>query len=267
MRVMALAVVSGGLVASTPAWADDLELTGGVGAGSYVFHVRYTDPELIVPFREVGAQAVLRRGGGLSYGLQVSAREDATPTPVDPLAVGSVSIGGAPGQGGGGGDPSVAEEVRAGTRWRVAPFVGWQWREVRTRVGLVAGSYYNPTAGDVDRVWIYPQASVGLGNDLYHIEVGLLDAPALASAATGGMGVLALRIGLLMMPGHRALIGTGAPYQGPGAPDGTLGGMAANGYLSYAYQAEFSGGLSFQLGGFTSTDTTGLFVAIGHTLR
>ena len=219
-----------------------------------------------MPYRELGVDVERRTRRGLILGLQASVRSDSEPyvpdTPGVFFAVGGVNVGGSPG-GEGGGEPGAppAEVIRATQRWRVAPRVGRDWGRIRGTVGLVAGDYYNPRAHEKGSVWIYPQASLGVGSPDFDLELGFMDAPATASSAAGGMGVLAIRSGMLLAPRHRIVIGAGAPYAGPGE---SIGGRAADGYVSYAYEGRVSDSLSLNLGGYTSTAASGLFVTVAR---
>src|SRR5262245_34042780 len=86
MRTLALvALVVGGSLVAASAHAQTagatretsgIELAGGVGAGAYVFRIRAGDEAQIVPFREVGVTARIRRPGAWSFGLQASVRRD-----------------------------------------------------------------------------------------------------------------------------------------------------------------------------------------------
>jgi hypothetical protein len=258
-----------------PRVAAAQDLWGGIGGGEYVYNTRSGDPKLIVPFTEVGVEGRWHGGRGLTWGLQIAVREDGTPeeqTPVGQIPVGTgaallgVGIGGTPGGGGGPADPGDELTVSEGARWRIAPYVETHWRDLRLRGGLVAGTYYNVTDDDEHAAWVYPMASVAVGNNMYEIELGMLDAPTVAASATGGLGILSLRVMLEIKPGHRVTVGAGAPYGGPGAGDEQLGGSSELGHMSWAYHADFGGTLGFRLGGYVSTDTTGLFVSAGTSL-
>jgi hypothetical protein len=264
MRMVTAGVLLGlGLVAA-PAGADEIELSGGIGGGEYSFRTDPLDDRLVVPFREAGARVEWRRSKSWSFGLQASVRDDVIEDSDEP-PVALVQVGSNPGESNGSGS-GVDDVIRSGTRWRLAPFAQWRWRDAFGKVGFVAGNYYNPMESERGVAWVYPQWSIGLGSQEYQIEIGFMDSPALASSADGGMGVFALRIGFQVAPAHRLVFGAGAPYQGPGAPHGTLGGTAENGYLSYAYRATFGTKLQIDLGGYTSTITQGGFVAVGWLL-
>lgn len=258
-------------LAQAPPAANDtsgIEVTGGIGAGAYIFRIRGGDPEQHIPFREVGATARMNRGGW-TLGVQASVRQDIAQATEEAPPIAGLNIGATPssGAGGGAGGEPTDDMVRSGSRWRVAPYAETRWRDLRLRGGVVLGNYYNPLESEKGSLYLYPQASVRMGNQFYGIELGLLDSPALAASANGGLGVLALRVGLMVGEGHDLLFGVGAPYQGPGG-DGRFTGRAEDGgYLSYAYQARLSRSLTIDLGGYTSTSTTGAYVTVGTILR
>ncbi len=273
MRHGALIALS--LLASTPALAQTkpagansgIEVAGGVGGGAYIFRIRGGDPKQIVPFREVGATARMRTSGPWSFGLQASVRQDlAGEDAPDTAPIATLNIGATPGAAGGSGAEPPDDAVHAGSRWRLAPYAQYEWRDLRLRGGIVAGNYYNPLDSERGGVFLYPQASARVGNRFYGIELGLLDSPALAASANGGLGVMAMRVGLAVGEGHDLLFGVGAPYQGPGADGRFAGRVDDGGYLSYAYQAHFSS-LTLDIGGYHGTRTTGAYVTVGTVLR
>jgi hypothetical protein len=261
------------MVAASQASADPLVVTGGIGGGEYSYRLRALDPAFVVPYREIGAQVEVDGKFGLRFGVQASAREDLAGTPRETVpytgGIGSITIGSSPGSNAGsnsGGALTPGEELEAGTRWRVAPYASWRWRDVYGRFGLVAGNYYNPSVAERDNAYIYPLGTIGLGFHYGNIELGFLDAPALASSSNGGLGVVALRMGLALAPRHRMVFGVGAPYAGPGADNGTVGGTADNGYFSYTYQARFSESLTIDVGGYMAAVTKGAFFAVGWAI-
>ena len=147
-----------------------------------------------------------------------------------------------------------SEVIRAGTRWRAAPYLGHTWRWVRARVGLVVGDYFLPERDDVGHVLVLPQASLGIGTETFRLEGGLLDSPtALASSADGGLGILSVRAAIGVGPEQRLLLGVGAAQD--------------EGYVSGMFSTAVGPELSLAVGGFRAEQSSGAFVMLGTRLR
>jgi hypothetical protein len=267
---------AGGGSCGAEAPSRGIDLHAGIGGGEYVFNLRSGEDKLIVPFTELGVEGHVPLGENLVLGVQLSRRADEASRlerqrPEIPVGsggralIGGIGVGGLPGGSGGGQRPPTDLSVEAGDRWRAAATLETRWRDLRLRGGLVAGTYYNVLDDDPERMWIYPTAAVAVGGAAYEIELGLLDAPAAAASATGGIGVLSLRVRLQLRPGHDVFVGAGAPYGPPGVEGEQLGGSTELGHMTWAYRGRL-GHTELEVGGFISTDTNGGFVSVGRSL-
>jgi hypothetical protein len=248
-----LAVVTGVLAAPEAG----VHVVSGVGFGQYIQQQK-DGPRLLVPFEEVGAEGRLLGSSGLVFGVQASVRGDdafhvTIANPDRPRRPGSDQL-------------FVGPE--GGPRWRLAPFVSRRWTHVRAKAGLVLGNYYDPSKPDGGRAQIFPVAMVGTGSDAYAVELGLFDSPAVASAASGGLGVLSIRTLLRMADRHHLVVGLGCgmrPLNDLVVLD-TLEPDDRVGYFAFAWRAELPGSLLLDVGGYLNDDIKGGYASLGFQL-
>lgn len=212
------------------------ELSAGAGSGSYIYHPA-CGPRVSVPYREVGAEIKRTDADGFTVGLQAAARDDAEDL---------VELAGPAEEG------EDYHIIRSGTRWRLAPYLGWKGQWVRGRLGLVATTYFSPGREDAGELWLLPMASLGVGTERFHVEAGLFDAPFVAPSAEGGLGILSLRANIGFDAGHRLTLG--------------LGGANDEGYLSSSFLAQLTPTLHLGVGGYLGQDSGGSFVLLGTRL-
>jgi hypothetical protein len=235
--------------------SPDLEVTGGIGGGSYVFPLPLPLPRVAVPFRELGLE-VQRRTGTWGFGVQASLREDeeGEASFADPMPPTLALSGIRP--------PDVSGVVAHTSRYRIAPFVTRQFGpHVHAKGGVVLSNYYSPTGSGAS---LFPLASIGVGNDMYSMDLGVFDSPALASSADGGLGSLAFRAHLRVHARHKLMMGIGSLYSMEDYTFLSVGSVRSAGYASYGYEWRAGDGFTVGLGGFITGVTTGNYVQVSR---